>query len=83
MEGLALYKISDKMKVPSFVEKLGIDCYFYQNLCWQGDENRLSEAKCFILVDETVYSSADSFANLAQESGWATIVGYRTMGDGD
>lgn len=38
--------------------------------------------KIFILTDDMVYSSAESFAAFAKESKWATLVGSATGGDG-
>ncbi|MBN2436737.1 MAG: hypothetical protein JXK07_15865 [Spirochaetes bacterium] len=36
----------------------------------------------YVLVDEYVYSASETFTMLAKASGWATIVGTRTGGDG-
>ena len=36
----------------------------------------------WLLVDEQVYSAADNFAIYCQKTGWATVIGNRTMGDG-
>lgn len=38
--------------------------------------------KIYLLVDENVYSSAEAFAAFAKASGWATIIGTETGGDG-
>lgn len=40
------------------------------------------KGKIFLLVDDYVYSSAESFAAVTKASGFATIVGTRTGGDG-
>lgn len=40
------------------------------------------EGRVFLLVDDAVYSSAESFAVWAKATGWATLVGTRTGGDG-
>ena len=38
--------------------------------------------KIFLLVDDNVFSSAESFAAFCKGSGWATVVGSFTGGDG-
>lgn len=38
--------------------------------------------KVFLLVDQSVYSSAESFAVFCKATGWATVVGECTGGDG-
>jgi C-terminal processing protease CtpA/Prc len=40
------------------------------------------KGKIFLIVDDYVYSSAESFAVFAKATGLATIVGTRTGGDG-
>lgn len=40
------------------------------------------KGKIYLLVDDNVYSSAESFAVFAKATGWATLVGTRTGGDG-
>lgn len=40
------------------------------------------KGRIFLLVDDYVYSSAESFAAFAKAAGFATIVGTRTGGDG-
>jgi C-terminal processing protease CtpA/Prc len=38
--------------------------------------------RVFVLVDDGVFSSAETFAAFCKESGWATLVGECTGGDG-
>ncbi|GGH80825.1 hypothetical protein GCM10007362_29730 [Saccharibacillus endophyticus] len=40
------------------------------------------DGRIYLLVDAGVFSSAEAWANFAKESGWATLVGERTGGDG-
>jgi C-terminal processing protease CtpA/Prc len=40
------------------------------------------KGKIYLLVDSGVYSGAESFAAFAKASGWATLVGTETGGDG-
>lgn len=41
-----------------------------------------SSAKRWLLVDENVFSAADSFAAFCRQTGWACVVGRATRGDG-
>ncbi len=43
---------------------------------------RLKNAKRWILVDSETSYTADFFASFAQVAGWATVVGHRTNGNG-
>lgn len=40
------------------------------------------DGRVFLLVDRTVFSAAESFAQFCRSSGWATVVGECTGGDG-
>ncbi|WP_223065933.1 S41 family peptidase [Paenibacillus caui] len=40
------------------------------------------KGKIYLLVDHQVASSAEAWANFAKETGWATLVGEQTGGDG-
>lgn len=40
------------------------------------------EGKVYLLVDNGVYSSSEMFASFVKESGFATLVGTTTLGDG-
>lgn len=40
------------------------------------------KGKIFLLVNSKVYSSSENFAVFAKETGWATLVGEKTKGDG-
>lgn len=72
-------------EVPDAVTELGLTHYF--TLSWQlsfdaalGDEIR--SARRWVIVDGRVYSAADSFSAFCRETGWATVVGSTTLGDG-
>jgi len=45
-------------------------------------ESLAYSGKVFLLVDDSVFSSAESFAAFCKGSGWATLVGSVTGGDG-
>ena len=42
----------------------------------------VSDARRWVLIDERVYSSSERFAIICKQTGWATLVGARTGGDG-
>lgn len=46
------------------------------------EETSWTDKKRWILVDENVYSAADSFVNFCKSSGWATVLGTTTKGNG-
>lgn len=45
-------------------------------------DKKLFNGKIFLLVDDKVYSSSESFSIFSKSTGFATIVGTRTGGDG-
>jgi hypothetical protein len=47
-----------------------------------GLNEKLRSAKRWILVDETTSYTADFFASFAEATGWATVVGFNTKGNG-
>ena len=49
---------------------------------WDFGKQPYDNAKRWVLVDERCYSAADRFAVACKESGWATVVGRKTAGDG-
>ena len=72
-------------RVPDFVAELGLDSFV------QWDNSSQSEAQLsgdaltahrWVVTDNRVYSAADSFADFCKSTGWATLVGQRTQGDG-
>ncbi len=70
---------------PSFVEKLGLTHRIrdVMQLPGPGEETRCpASARRWLLIDGTVFSAADSFAAFCKKSGWATVVGTPTRGDG-
>jgi C-terminal processing protease CtpA/Prc len=42
----------------------------------------IQKAKRWVIIDDSVYSSADSFSAFCKATGWATLVGQATHGDG-
>ena len=71
--------------VPAAVEDFGLTHYFTFTRKLSSDtvlKEKMLSAKRWVIIDEQVYSSADSFAAFCKETGWATLVGERTKGDG-
>lgn len=71
--------------VPAAVEEFGLTHYFTISRKLSSEtvlNKEILNAKRWVIIDEKVYSSADSFAAFCKETGWATLVGKTTQGDG-
>ena len=70
--------------VPEWVKSYGLDRYneFRIVLPENGADTTYNDIKRWVLVDEAVYSSSESFVNFCKVTNWATVVGYKTSGDG-
>lgn len=71
--------------LPEFVEQLDITHYITAQDPIEGTTQLSDMAlKCkrWVLIDNRVYSSADAFADFCKSTGWATLVGTATKGDG-
>ena len=71
--------------LPSFVQELELTYMIQDRSQLISDavlgENALT-AKRWVIIDNRVYSSADSFTAFCKATGWATLVGQTTLGDG-
>lgn len=70
---------------PEFVSELGLTDFCHYTECLNSDAtlpDNLLSAKRWVLVDDAVYSAAESFAYFCKKTGWATLVGTVTDGDG-
>lgn len=71
--------------LPAFVRELGLTHSVRLSQQLSSDvvlpENILS-ARRWVIVDNRVYSSADNFSAFCRATGWATLVGQPTLGDG-
>ncbi len=58
--------------------------YFYRDVTHVApSENSIRyKGRIYVLTDERVYSAAEAFASFAKNSGFATLVGSKTGGDG-
>ncbi len=72
-------------RLPKGVEELCLTHYFdiprniSADAMLEGDAHR---ARRWVVTDGQVYSSADSFSAFCRETGWATVIGQTTGGDG-
>lgn len=82
----SLSDISPDYEIPPFVQELGFTHFFEWHDTFPTEDyaGKLlkTQAKRWVLIDNSVYSSADSFAAFCKHSGWATLVGKTTLGDG-
>ncbi len=73
--------------LPSFVDELGFTHLYEREIRIPGETYEGVIISCdadrWVLTDGGVFSSADSFVSFCRKSGFATVVGTRTMGDGD
>lgn len=73
--------------LPSFADELGFTHLYEREIripegTYEGDIISCN-ADRWVLTDGAVFSSADSFVSFCKKSGFATVVGTRTRGDGD
>lgn len=68
-------------KLPEEV-KTDFQYYGIRNMTIEPLEPVGFKGKIFLLIDDKVFSSADGFAAFAKDSGFATLIGVPTMGDG-
>lgn len=67
---------------PEWAIKYGLNKYVREERSVEGREAVRSDAKRWVLVDHVVYSAAESFVCFCKATGWATVVGKKTSGDG-
>ena len=85
MEGAVPVSELDQEDVPAFVGELGLTHMLSGLIAIEpAEEGRRirSDAQRWVLIDEYVFSAADGFAGFCKQTGWATLVGRTTMGDG-
>ena len=71
--------------VPEFVSALGLTHYYHHTESIGSSASlpsNLLSAKRWVLIDDAVYSAAESFAYFCKKTGWATLVGTTSDGDG-
>lgn len=75
-------KTSEAEDAPEWARKYGLDRYTYLDMMVEGREAVHSDAKRWVLVDHVVYSSSEMFVCFCKATGWATVAGKQTGGDG-
>lgn len=84
-EAMPLSDLPADHVLPSFAEDLELTHFIKMPWTESNDAifgEEILEAKRWVLVDEKVYSAADKFSAFCKATGWATLVGKRTLGDG-
>ena len=81
-----LSDLPSNYEIPPFVLELGFTHFYNSHSTYPaGDYTGKcieTQAKRWILIDQGVFSAADNFAAFCKKSGWATLVGETTWGDG-
>lgn len=79
--------LPESCQVPSFAEACGFEYFYARRDTFPRDDYKgervESEVKRWVLIDGQVFSAADRFAGFCKKTGWATLVGQTTLGDGD
>lgn len=85
LEAQPLSELPENTVYPEFAEELGMNHYIStQVTCQTGEDNGpAAGAKRWVLIDGAVFSTSETFARFCKDTGWATLVGTRTLGDGD
>lgn len=78
--------LPDGFRKPAFVDALGMTHYAACRETYPKEDYTgvqiTTPLRRWLLVDEGVFSAADSFAGFCKDTGWATLVGRDTRGDG-
>lgn len=72
----------DMIKIIPDEVKTDFDFYATQNITIEPQDPVGSQGKIYLLVDKTVYSAVEMFAAFRKDSGFATLIGENTGGDG-
>lgn len=71
--------------VPAYADQLGLTHYFKRQRILSTEttlNKNITDAKRWVIIDDRVYSSADSFSAFCKATGWATLIGQPTRGCG-
>ena len=77
-----LCNTSEAADAPEWAIRYGLNRYICMEHFVQGREAVHSDAKRWVLVNSDVYSSSEEFVVFCKLTGWATVVGAQTWGDG-
>lgn len=67
---------------PEWVRELSLDRCLENTIIISDETSDKKSVSVWLLTNETVFSSADKFASFCKATGFATVVGTRTAGDG-
>ncbi len=76
------FPVSEADDVPDWAKELGFDRYICSSLHIKGKGLVQSSAKRWVLVNGKVYSASEKFVCFCKATGWATVAGTKTLGDG-
>lgn len=76
------HSVSEAESLPEWVNGSGLDRYINMEQTIPGRDAIHTDAKRWVLVDGNVYSASDQFVSFCKATGWATVVGKQTHGDG-
>lgn len=78
------HAVSELKDAPEWASAMGLDRYYSGRMTIGagGAKAIRSPAKRWVVVDENVYSSSEKFVLFCKQTGWATVVGRHTGGDG-
>lgn len=72
-----------KVEAPAaWAEEFGLDSVLVHDLPITGEPKIQSNARRWVIVNGNVYSGAEAFACFCKATGWATVIGTQTGGDG-
>lgn len=78
--------VSELKDAPEWVSELGLDYYLELDYPFPIDEVKTipnaGSIKRWVLISRNSYSATETFANFCKTTGWATVVGTQTSGDG-
>ena len=73
----------EEVEAPAaWAEELGLDSVLVHDLQITGEPKIQSNARRWVIVNGVVYSSAEAFVCFCKSTGWATVIGTQTGGDG-
>lgn len=85
LEAQPLSELPEDAVFPEFAEELGMNHYISTQVTCQTGEDKgpAAGAKRWVLIDGAVFSTSETFSRFCKDTGWATLVGARALGDGD
>lgn len=83
LEDMGGYRRTEELEAaPAWAKELGLELFLQEDSTVEGRPELHSDAKRWLLVGPNVYSAAEMFADFCKATGWATVAGTHTAGDG-